>query len=182
MSHDDFEGERYRVERVLEILEHAVDRLSARAHVSMSLLRDAVAFLRGAEETAYEAARADDSEPTLSACLEYFSAVRRPLAAMQEALRDLELGDATAATRFARSAREYVFLRRDHLRLDDRVFARAQMRGHALDGSREPVESVEPAATRRLYDRLVEAAAMLDTGAQSASPTARARRRFSKSS
>ena len=78
----------------------------------MSLLRDAVAFLRGAEETAYEAARADDSEPTLSACLEYFAAVRRPLAAMQEALRDLELGDATAATRFARSAREYVFLRR----------------------------------------------------------------------
>ena len=34
MSHDTFESERYRVERVLEILEHAVNRLGARAHVS----------------------------------------------------------------------------------------------------------------------------------------------------
>ena len=95
---------------------------------------------------------------------------------MEEALGDLQLGDATAAARFARSAREYTFLRRDHLRLDDRLFARAQIRGRALDGSREPVESVEPAATRRLYDRLVEAAAILDVGVPSAFPTARARR------
>ena len=126
MSHDTFESERYRVERVLEILEHAVNRLGARAHVSVSLLKDAVAFLRGAEEAAYEAAQEDDSEPTLSACLEYYTAARRILAAMHETLRDLELGDATAATRFARSAREYIFLRRDHLRLDDRLFARAR--------------------------------------------------------
>ena len=140
MSHDIFESERYRVERVLEILEHAVSRLGARAQVSVSLLKDAVAFLRGAEETAFEAAQEDDSEPTLSACLEYYTAARRLLAAMQETLRDLELGDAAAATRFARSAREYIFLRRDHLRLDDRLFARAQVRGRALDGSREPVE------------------------------------------
>jgi hemerythrin-like domain-containing protein len=180
MSHDTFESERYRVERVLEILEHAVDRLGARAHVSVSLLKDAVAFLRGAEEAAYEAAQEDDSEPTLSGCLDYYKAARRQLAAMHETLRDLELGDATAATRFARSAREYIFLRRDHLRIDDRLFARAQIRGRALDGSREPVELVEPEETRRLYDRLVEAAAILGLGVPSAFPTARASRRLKR--
>ena len=173
MTHDTFENERYRVERVLEILEQGVDRLDARAHVSVSLLKDAVAFLHGAEETAYEAAQEDDSEPTLSACLEYYTAVRRPLAAMQEALRDLELGDATAATRFAQSAREYIVLRREQLRLDDRLFARARARGRALDGPREPEERVEPEDTRRLYGRLVEAAAILGLGVPSAFPTAR---------
>ena len=134
MSHDTFESERYRVERVLEILEHAVNRLGARAHLSVSFLKDAVAFLRRAEEGAYEASQEDDSEPILKACLEYYTAARRALAAMQKALRDLELGDATAATRFARSAREYIFLRRQHLRLDDRLFARAQRRDGALEG------------------------------------------------
>ena len=176
MSHDDFESERYRVERVLEILEHAVGRLSARAHVSVSLLADTVAFLRGAEEAAYDEAQTDDSEPTLTACPEYCAAARRPLAAMEEAVRDLERGDATAAARFARSAREYAYLRREHLRLDDRLFARAQVRGRAMDASRAPVEFVEPAATRQLYDRLVEAAAILDIGVPSAFPTARTRR------
>ncbi len=95
MSHDIFESERYRVERVLEILEHAVSRLGARTQVSVSLLKDAVAFLRGAEETAFEAAQEDDSEPTLSGCLEYYTAARRILAGMQETLQDLELGDAS---------------------------------------------------------------------------------------
>jgi hemerythrin-like domain-containing protein len=180
MSHDIFESERYRVERVLEILEHAVSRLGGRTQVSVSLLKDAVAFLRGAEETAFEAAQEDDSEPTLSGCLEYYTAARRILAGMQETLQDLELGDAAAATRFARSAREYIFLRRDHLRLDDRLFARAQVRGRALDGSREPVELVEPEETRRLYDRLVEAAAILGLGVPSAFPTVRASRRLKR--
>ena len=177
MSHDNLEPERYCIEHVLEILEHVVDRLSARAHVSISLVEDAVEYLRRAEEAAYDAAQADDSEPTLMTCLEYCAAVRRPLTAMEEALRQLELGDATAAARFARSAREYAFLRREHLRLDDRLFARAQTGGRVLDRSREPVGFVEPMETRRLYDRLVEAAAILDLGVPSAFPPA-GRRRF----
>jgi hypothetical protein len=175
MSHDNFESERYRIERVLEVLEHAVRRLGTGAHVSVSLLKDAVAFLRGAEEAAYEAAQADDSEPTLTACLDYCAAAKRMLAAMEEALRALELGDATAADRLARSTREYGLLRRDHPRLDDRLFARARGAGHALDGSRESVELVEPEGTS-LYDRIVEASAILDIDVPSAFPTARARR------
>ena len=176
MSHDTFESERCRVGRVLEILEHAVNRPDARAYVWVSLWQDAVTFLRRAEEAAYEAAQEDDSEPIPSACLDYFKAARRPLAEMQEALRDLGLGDATAATRFMRSAREYIFLRREHLRIDDRLFARAQVPGRALDRSREPGELVEPVETRRLYDHLVEAAAILGLDVPSAFPTARVRR------
>jgi hemerythrin-like domain-containing protein len=135
-----------------------------------------VAYLRRAEEAAYEAAQADDSEPTLTACLEYCAAARRPLTAMEEALRELERGDATAAARFAQSAREYAFLRREHLRLDDRLFSRAQIGARALDRSREPAELVEPEEMKRIYDRLVEAAAILDIGVPSAFRTARARR------
>ena len=176
MSHDIFESERERIERVLEILEHAVARLDARAHVSLNLLKDAVTFLRRAEEAAYEASQADDSEPTLTACLEYCAAARRPVAAMEEGLKELAAGDATAAARFARAARFYAFLRREHLRLDDRLFLRAQARGRVLDLSREPAEPGEPEETKRLYDRLVEAAAILDIGVPSAFPTARPRR------
>ena len=175
MWRDNLESERYRIERVLEILEHAVGRLGTGAHVSVSLLKDAVAFLRGAEEAAYEAAQADDSEPTLTACLGYCAAVRRLLAAMEEALRALELGDATATARLARSTREYALLRRDHPRLDDRLLAGTPGRGRALDGSRESVELVETDGTWRLYDRIVEAAASLDIGVPSALPTARGR-------
>jgi hemerythrin-like domain-containing protein len=176
MSHDDFESERYRVERVLEILEHAANRLDFRAHVPLRVLQDAVAFVHASEETAYEAAQADDSEPALSACLEQHTAARRPLAAMREALEMLERGDAAAAARFARSAREYIDLRRAHLRLDDRLFARAPKRRRALDGLLTPVDSVESAETRHLYDRLVEATAILDIGAPTAFPRRQARR------
>jgi hemerythrin-like domain-containing protein len=176
MSHDDFESECYRVERVLELLKHAADRLDVRAHVPLTVLQDAIAFVDATEEIAYEAAQADDSEPALSACLEQHMAARRPLVAMRDALRSLEHGDASAAARFARSAREYVELRRAHLRLDDRLFARASNRRRALDELPTPVDSVEGAATRRLYDRLVEAAAILDIGAPTAFPRRPTRR------
>jgi hemerythrin-like domain-containing protein len=170
MSHDDFEDDRYRVERVLEILEHAVGRLDARAHVSVPLLKDAVTFLRRAEEAEYEAAQVDDSKPMLSACAEYQTAARLPLAGMEKALRDLERGGRAAEARFARSARQYIDLRRGHLRLDDRLFASAQARRRAVAGASQPVQSVETPDTHGLYDRLVEAAAILHIGAPSAFP------------
>ena len=176
MSHDDFEGERYRVERVLEILEHAADRLDLRAHVDLTVLQDAVAFVHAAEETAYEAAQADDTEPAFSACLEQHAAARRPLAAMREALRSLEGGDASAAGRFVRSVREYIDLRRAHLRLDDRLFMRTPKPRRALDESTPPLKSAESADARRLYDRLADAAAILGIGVPTAFPRGLARR------
>ena len=165
MSHDTFESERFRVERVLDILEHTVQRLDGHAHVPVTLLRDALTFISRSEASAYEAAQLDDSEPALSACLEQYALAKRPLTAMTDALRALERSDLGAAARFARAAREYIDLRREHLRIDDRLFARLP-RG----ASATPCECVEDSETRRLYDRLVESAAILDIGVSTAYP------------
>ena len=105
MPHDDFENERDRIEHVLEILERTAERLDARKHVPLTMLRDAVTFLRRAEDAAYEAAQMDDGEPASSACLDHHAAARQPLAAMQDALGALEVGVASAAARFAHGAR-----------------------------------------------------------------------------
>lgn len=162
MSHQDqFETERHRVERVLEILDRVAVRLEARGHVPLSLLSDAVEFVRASEEAAYESSQSSEGgEPALSACVEQHIAARAPVQGMQEALRALEAGDAAAAERFARFARAYVALRRDHLRLDDRLFSRA---AHSTDDrtGAVPEQSAESPATRRIYRRLVEASAAL---------------------
>jgi hypothetical protein len=161
MSPDDFESERYRMGRVVEILEHAVRRLEDGGQVPLSLLRDAVTFIRTSEENAYEAARTDDSEPALSACIEHHFAARRPLSAMAESLKDLESGNAAGIARFARAARDYADLRRRHLDLDDALFARGHQQPAVRDEPNSPAVLVETADIRRIYDGLVEVAALL---------------------
>jgi hemerythrin-like domain-containing protein len=175
MSHDDFETERVRVERVIEILEHVTAQLEAGQHVPLSVLRDATAFISRSEEAAYEA-MLDEDEPTLSRCLEQHTVVRRPLGTMQEALGALADGEAAAAGRFAGAVAAYAKLRREHLALDDRLFARAARSAPELDVPSMPVELVESPETRRLYDRVVEAAALLNIGASTAFPNAQAGR------
>ncbi len=96
---------------------------------------------------------------------------------MEEALRSLNLGDASAANRFADFAQDYVQLRREHLRLDDRLFASARKAFPKSMSAVAPAESLDSVTTRRLYDRLVEAAAILDIGVPTAFPVA-GRRRF----
>ncbi|HET7220560.1 MAG TPA: hypothetical protein VFJ02_21050 [Vicinamibacterales bacterium] len=165
MSHDDFETERSRVERVLEILERIAARLEAGAAVPLPVVGDAVEFIRATEDAAYEAAcSTEGDEPPLSACVEQHIAARVPLTAMQEARVALHHGDAAAGSAFARAAREYVRLRREHLRIDDRLFASAPR--HEREA--EPEESVESAATRRVYDRLIGAATALEAAAPAA--------------
>ena len=171
MSHDDFESERYRVERVIEILERAATRLNSGGQVPLSLLTDAVAFINRSEEAAYEA-MLDEDEPALSRCLDQHTAVSGPLATMQDTLSALGGGDATAAGRFARAVADYVKLRREHLDADDRLFARASRRVPPIEQSAMPVELAESPDTRRLYDRVVEASALLDMGVATAFPNA----------
>jgi hemerythrin-like domain-containing protein len=175
MSHDDFESERYRVERVIEILERAATRLESGGAVSLSMLTDAVTFIHRSEETAYEA-MLDEDEPALSRCLEQHTAVREPLATMQDSLAALARGDATVAGRFARAVAEYVKLRREHLAADDRLFARAARRVAPVEQAEIPVELVESPDTRRLYDRVVEAGSLLDMGIATAFPNVQGRR------
>jgi hemerythrin-like domain-containing protein len=169
MSHDDFESERYRVERVIEILERAATQLEAGGHVPASMLTDAVAFINRSEQAAYEA-MLDEDEPALSRCLEQNTAVSRPLATMQEALAALAGGDAAATVRFARAVEDYVKLRREHLAVDDRLFARAARRFPVVEEPSTPIEFVESPDTRRLYERVIEAGALLDMGISTAFP------------
>lgn len=164
MPYDDFESERYRVERVIEILERAATQLEAGGRVPPGVLTDAVAFITRSEATAYEA-MLDEDEPALSRCLEQHMVVSRPLATMREALAALVGGDAAAIVPFVRAVAEYVKLRREHLAVDDRLFARASRAVPAVAEPRTPIEFVESPDTRRLYDRVVEAGSLLEVSA-----------------
>jgi hemerythrin-like domain-containing protein len=170
MSHDNFENERFRLEQVLAILERAVTRIEEGGNVPTTVLQDAVAFLMASEDAAYEETQVDDSEPTLSACLAQITEGRQLLTQMHKSAAALADGDVSAAVRFAQQARQYIRMSREHLRLDDRLFARVKAGRRALDGSDAPVASVETADTRRLYDRLIEASAVLDIGVPTAFP------------
>jgi hemerythrin-like domain-containing protein len=171
MSHqDEFQTERHRVERVLEILESIAARLEGRRYVPLTLLGDAVEFVRASEDAAYEASQTDEEGPPLSACVEQHVAARVPVREMQQAVRALETGETAAADRFAQFAREYVRLRRDHLRLDDRLFLRLRVVQPAKDATSQPSdETVERPTTRQIYDRLIEASAALTSQDASAS-------------
>ncbi len=155
MSHDAFESERVRVERVLDILEQVTNRLEGHADVPLAVLADAVAFIKASEDAAYEAAQVGAGEVVLSACLDQHLAAREPLRGMMHALAAIERGEAGASTRFVRHARDYGRLRRDHMRADDRLFA---------TNERPPLErvhtgsddSLETSGTRQIYDRLIE--------------------------
>jgi len=175
MSHDNFESERDRIERVIEILEHAATQLGAGRHIPLRLLQDAVAFVNRSEEAAYEA-MLDEDEPALSRCLEQHTAISGPLATMQDALAALAGGDDRAADRLARAVAEYANLRREHLVLDDRLFARASRSAPVVDVQSTPLEFVESPDTRRLYDRIVEAGALLELGVSTAFPNVQSQR------
>ena len=73
------------------------------------------------EDAAYEDARKADGRPALAGCIEEHVAARVPLAGMEHALRGLAAGHRSAAVAFAKSARDYAKLWREHVRADDRL-------------------------------------------------------------
>lgn len=161
MSWDHFAGKRQRLERVLSILEAIAGRLEAGGVLPLRLVEDACEFVRASEEEGYEASQSSDGQPPLSTCVEQHIAARIPIRGMQQALSGLEWGEASAGDRFARYAREYVGLRRAHLRHDDRLIRRARVEETAGGAADRTAES--PAA-QRVYDRLLESAASLTLG------------------
>jgi hemerythrin-like domain-containing protein len=159
MRRDDFDTERKRLEQVLNILERVADRLDANEPVPVPVIRDTVDFIRAIESSAYDASQEDAGELPLSECVQQHAAARVPLSVMTRALPDVERGNAAAASTFVFAAREYVRLRRDHLRADDQLFVNAAA-NPARAGSAPHVD-VEPKATRICYERLVKEAAAL---------------------
>jgi hemerythrin-like domain-containing protein len=84
----------------------------------LRLLEDACEFVRASEAEGYEASQSSDGQPPLSICVKQHIAARILIRGMQQALSGLERGEASAGDRFARYAREYVWLCRAHLRRD----------------------------------------------------------------
>lgn len=165
--HDHFANERQRLERVLEILDAVASRLEMGGVLPLDLLGDAFEFVRASEEEAYEASQMSDGEPTLSVCVEQHIAARIPIRGMQQALFGLQWDEKSAGGRFARYAREYVRLRREHMRFDDHLFP------HARQPAKDPgggagEQTMESPGTQRIYDRLLERAACLTTTDSSA--------------
>jgi hemerythrin-like domain-containing protein len=161
MSHrDSFVGaERLRVENVLGILTAIADRLETKHEVTTRLIGDAFEFVR-----AYEQGRLDDTgagagEPHLRLSVDHHLAARIPVRGMHQAVVALDRGDTSARDRFARYAREYVQLTRDHFRRSDRLFSRRHARTISRQG--EVGGKAESTSTKGLYDRLLESAATL---------------------
>jgi hemerythrin-like domain-containing protein len=163
MSHTDrFDRQRSRMERVLEILEYAADRLDRRTYVPMSVLGDLLEFIDASEEAAFEASQVSAGEPALSSCVDQHIRTHVPIEGMRQAFRALDDGEAAAAARFVRYARDYVRLRREHQLADDRLFARsAAGRREEPDGCDD---TTRDDTVDRSYRRLLAAAAALDIG------------------
>jgi hypothetical protein len=170
MFHDDFGNERYRLERVLDILERASGELTEGRGVPVSMLRNAVGFIRATEDSAYISTEEIEGDPPLAACVQQHVAARVPLDSMERSLAALDRGHMAAVADFARAARQYIDLRRAHLRSDDRLFLKPS------PGRPQPataVENVETATARRCYERLIEEAAALDAAGRSPSDETR---------
>lgn len=75
-------------------------------------------------------------------------------------------GEPKAARRFAKFARQYVSLRREHMRLDDRLFSMGGEATRALD-TEATDENPESPSTQRLYERLIKSSTVLGEAASS---------------
>jgi hemerythrin-like domain-containing protein len=76
------------------------------------------------EEAAYDASQISEEEPVLTVCVAEHEAARILLCKLKQALDARERGDTQAGKLFARDARDYVQLRREHMKRDDRLFSR----------------------------------------------------------
>jgi hemerythrin-like domain-containing protein len=126
MRHEDlFKDERAKIEKALDTLERIAARLDA-GEPPPAQAATTVAFLTASEEAAYEASQMSAGEPVLTLCVADHEAARVQLRKLKAALDARESGDTAAGRLFAQTAHDYVQLRRDHMKRDDRLFAKAQ--------------------------------------------------------
>jgi hemerythrin-like domain-containing protein len=124
MRHEDlFKDERAKIERALE----ALDRIAAQVEAGEPVPAEAaatVALLDETEEAEYDASQNYEDRPVLTVCVAEHEAARVLLRQLRRALDARERGDAAAGPMFVQNARDYVQLRREHMRRDDRLFAK----------------------------------------------------------
>jgi hypothetical protein len=118
---DLFKQRRAQTELALETLER-IARLVDAGEPPSAQAATTVAFLAGLEEAAYDASQVSAGEPVLAACVEARKKARVLLQKLKAAL-DEKRGDTATDSVFARTAREYVQLRREHMEFDDRLLS-----------------------------------------------------------
>ncbi len=124
MRHEDlFTDERTRIEQALDALAGMAVRIESGETPTEQADRT-VAFLTESEEAAYDASQISEGEPVLSVCVAEHEAARVLLRKLRLALDARQRGDTAAGPVFAQHARDYVSLRREHMRRDDQLFAR----------------------------------------------------------
>lgn len=125
MRHEDlFTDERTRIEQALDTLAGIAARIEAGETPTEQAART-IAFLNESEEAAYDASQISEGEPVLSVCVAEHEAARVLLRKLRLALEARQRGDTAAGPVFAENARDYVSLRREHMRRDDRLFMKA---------------------------------------------------------
>lgn len=124
MRHEDlFKDERAKIERALE----ALDRIAAQVEAGEPVPAEAaatVALLNQTEEAEYDASQNHEDRPVLTVCVAEHEAAWVLLRQLRRALDARERGDPAAGPMFAQNARDYAQLRREHMKRDDRLFAR----------------------------------------------------------
>jgi hypothetical protein len=123
MRHEDlFKDERATIERALETLEGMAAQVEAGAPVPAQATAT-VALLNETEEAEYDASQNYEDKPVLTVCVAEHEAARVLLRKLRLALEARERGD-TAGAVFVQLARDYVQLRREHMKRDDQLFTR----------------------------------------------------------
>jgi hemerythrin-like domain-containing protein len=124
MRHEDlFTDERAKIEQALDTLDRIAARIDA-GEPPPAQTAATVARLNESEEAAYDASEISAGEPVLTLCAAEHEAARILLRKLKLALAARERGDTAAGRVFAQNARDYVQLRREHMKRDDRLFAR----------------------------------------------------------
>lgn len=121
------------IERVLDSLETAVNRLSSGQTISMDFFLTAVDFIRNFADGCHHKKEegilfvamdangmSQETEP-LSIMLEDHEEGRRLTRAMLEGAERVQAGEATAISQIIQNARDYVALLREHIQKEDHV-------------------------------------------------------------
>lgn len=168
------------IERMLKVLEDAAGRLERGESVPASMLSGMLEFIQvyadaghhGKEEGVFFPALAarglEPDESAIGAFRAQHETGRALVREMREALPAAARGDSAGSQAFAASAREYIALLREHIRLEDHLFVAyaldylsddedAALRARMDAGDRTAPPDASPARFRRMVAEYEEA-------------------------
>lgn len=145
------------IERMLNVLEDAADRLEHGGPVPPSMLAGMLEFIQAYADAGHHAKEEriffpalarrglEPDESAIGALMAQHEAGRARVRGMRDTLAAAGAGDRAGCHAFAASARDYIALLREHIRLEDEIFV-----GYALDY----LSADEDAALREQMDAM----------------------------